>query len=173
MVSWTVKYFEVEEKLISLIKKLVDALKDFHSKYIISADGFASQLSSDIEQFVQKDIQKYLSFLADVDGKIKEKIVEFSTSAQEIIKSWTVAMKKIIFDYHRQFKYKLQNFSDQLSDYYEKFIAESQRLIDLSIQTYHMFLIYITELLQKLKSSTVHDMSHYLKIAPGELIITF
>nr|KAF6428922.1 apolipoprotein B [Molossus molossus] len=173
MVSWRVKYYEFEEKLINLIKKLVDALRDFHSKYTGSADGFASQLSSDIEQFVQKDIPKYLSVLADTDGKIKEKIVELSTSAQEIIKSWTVAMKKIIFDYHRQFKYKLQNFSDQLSDYYEKFIAASQRLIDLSIETYHMFLIYITELLQKLQSSTVDDRSHYQEIAPGELIITF
>lgn len=173
VVIWTMKYYEFEEKIINMIKKLVDVLKDFHSKYTVNATSFASQLSSDVEQFVQKDIQKYLSILADADGKRKEKIVELSTSAQEIIKSWTTAMKKIIFDYHQQFKYKLQNFSDQLPDYYEKFIAESKRLIDLSIQKYQMFLSYITELLRDLKSATVGDMSHYVKIAPGEFTITF
>ncbi|XP_035883587.1 apolipoprotein B-100 isoform X1 [Phyllostomus discolor] len=171
--SWAMKYYELEDKIINLIKKLVDILKDFHSKYAVNATSFASQLSSEVEQFVQKDIQKYLSILADADGKGKEKIVELSTSAQEIIKSWTTAMKKIIFDYHQQFKYKLQNLSDQLPDYYEKFIAESKRLIDLSIQKYQMFLSYIMELLRDLKSATVGDMSHYVKIAPGEFTITF
>lgn len=173
LVSWTLKYYEFEEKIINLVKKLVHVLKYFHSKYIVNAAGIASQLSSEAEQLVQKTIQKYLSILVDADGKGKEKIVELFTSAQEIIKSWTAAMKEIISDYHQQFKYILQNFSDRLSDYYEKFIAESQRLIDLSIQTYHMFLIYIIGLLEELQSTTVYDMSRYLKIAPGELTITF
>lgn len=173
VVSWTLKYYEFEEEVINLVKKLVDALKYFHSKYIVNAVGIASQLSSEAEQLVQQAIQKYLSILVDADGKGKEKIVELFTSAQEIIKSWTLAMKEIISDYHQQFKYILQNFSERLSDYYEKFIAESQRLIDLSIQTYHMFLIYITGLLKELQSTTVYDVSRYLKIGPGELTITF
>ncbi|XP_036891386.1 apolipoprotein B-100 [Sturnira hondurensis] len=173
VIRWTMKYYQLEEKIINLIKKLVDVLKDFHSRCTVNATSLASQLSSEVEQFVQKDIQRYLSILADADGKGKEKVVELLTSAQEIIKSWIAAMKKIIFDYHQQFKYKLQNFSDQLPDYHEKFIAESKRLIDLSIQKYQMFLSYITELLRELKSATVSDMSHYVKVAPGEFTITF
>ncbi|XP_058407707.1 apolipoprotein B-100 [Diceros bicornis minor] len=172
MVGWTVRYYELEEKIIKLIKNLIDVLKDFHSKYTVSAAGFASQLPGQVEQFMQKDIQEYLSILADADGKGKEKIAELSASAQEIIKSWAATMKEIISDYHQQFRYKLQDFSDQLSDYYEKFMAETKRLIDLSIQTYHMFLKYVTELLKKLQSATVNDMSPYIKIAPGEFIIT-
>ncbi|XP_058935120.1 apolipoprotein B-100 [Kogia breviceps] len=172
MVGWTVKYYELEEKIINLIKNLVDVLKDFHSKYTVSAAGFASQLSSQVEQLVQKDFQEYLSILADADGKGKEKIAELSTSAQEIIKSWAVAVKEIISDYHRQFTYKLQDFADQLSDYYEKFIAESKRLIDLSIQKYHMFLSYIMELLKELQLATANGMGAYIKVAPGEFTIT-
>uniref|UniRef100_A0A8D0ZXA8 Apolipoprotein B n=1 Tax=Sus scrofa TaxID=9823 RepID=A0A8D0ZXA8_PIG len=173
MVGWTVKYYELEEKVINLIKNLVDVLKDFHSKYTVSATDFASQLSSQVEQFVQEDIQEYLSILADADGKGKEKIAELSSRAQEIIKSWAVTMKEIISDYHQQFIYKLQDFSDQLSDYYEKFIAETERLIDLSIQKYHMFLRYIMKLLKELQSDTVNDMRPYIKVAPGEFTITF
>uniref|UniRef100_A0A8C3VXS5 Apolipoprotein B n=1 Tax=Catagonus wagneri TaxID=51154 RepID=A0A8C3VXS5_9CETA len=173
MVGWTVKYYELEEKIINLIKNLVDVLKDFHSKYTVRAADFASQLSSQVEQFVQKDIQEYLSILADADGKGKEKIAELSTSAQEIIKSWAVAMKKIISDYHQQFTYKLQDFSDQLSDYCEKFTAATERLIDLSIQKYHMFLSYIMQLLRELQSGTVNDMRPYIKVVPGEFTITF
>uniref|UniRef100_A0A4X1U1X1 Apolipoprotein B n=1 Tax=Sus scrofa TaxID=9823 RepID=A0A4X1U1X1_PIG len=173
MVGWTVKYYELEEKVINLIKNLVDVLKDFHSKYTVSATDFASQLSSQVEQFVQEDIQEYLSILADADGKGKEKIAQLSSRAQEIIKSWAVTMKEIISDYHQQFIYKLQDFSDQLSDYYEKFIAETERLIDLSIQKYHMFLRYIMKLLKELQSDTVNDMRPYIKVAPGEFTITF
>ncbi|XP_045436454.1 apolipoprotein B-100 isoform X1 [Pipistrellus kuhlii] len=173
VVSWRLKYYEFEGKMIDLVKKLVHALKDFHSKYIVNAAGTASQLYSEAEQLVQKAIQKYLSILVDADGKGKEKAEELYTSAQEIIKSWTASMKEIISDYHQQFKYILENFSDRLSDYYEKFIAEIQRLIDLSIQTYHLFLIYIIGLLEELKSTTVYDISRYLKIVPGELTVAF
>ncbi|MBW00753.1 Apolipoprotein, partial [Eschrichtius robustus] len=173
MVGWTVKYYELEEKIINLIKNLVDALKDFHSKYTVSAAGFASQLSSQVEQLVQKDFQEYLSILADADGKGKEKIAELSTSAQEIIKSWAVTVKEIVSDYHQQFTYKLQDFADHLSDYYEKFTAESKRLIDLSIQKYHMFLRHIMELLKELQLATVNGMSPYIRVAPGEFTITF
>ncbi|NIG58664.1 apolipoprotein [Pontoporia blainvillei] len=173
MVGWTVKYYELEEKFINLIKNLVDVLKDFHSKYTVSAAGFASQLSSQVEQLVQKDFQEYLSILADADGKGKEKIAELSTSAQEIIKNWAVVVKEIISDYRQQFTYKLQDFADQLSDYYEKFIAESKRLIDLSIQNYHMFLRYIMELLKELPLATVNGVSPYIKVAPGEFTVTF
>lgn len=172
MVSWTLRYYELEEEIISLIKNLVDVLKDFHSKYTVSTADLVSQLSSKVEQFVQKDIQEYLSILIDADGKGKEKIAELSTSTQEIIKSWANAMKEIISDYHQQFRYKLQDFLDQLSDYYEKFITESKRLIDLSIQNYHMFLRYITELLKELQSATVNNMIPYIKVSPGEFTIT-
>ncbi|XP_053747096.1 apolipoprotein B-100 [Panthera pardus] len=173
VVSWTSRYYELEEKIISLIKNLVDVLMDFHSKYTISTAGLISELSNQVEQFVQKDIQEYLSILTDADGKGKEKIAELSTSAQEIIKSQATAMKEIISDYHQQFRYKLQDFSDQLSDYYEKFITESKRLIDLSTQTYHMFLRYITELLKELQSATVNNMIPSTKVSPGEFTITF
>ncbi|XP_010381303.2 apolipoprotein B-100 [Rhinopithecus roxellana] len=169
VVGWTVKYYELEEKIVRLIKNLLVALKDFHSEYIVSASDFTSQLSSQVEQFLHRNIQEYLSILTDTDGKGKEKIAELSTTAQEIIKSQAIAMKEIISDYHQQFRYKLQDFSDQLSDYYEKFIAESKRLIDLSIQNYHTFLIYIMELLKKLQSTTL--MNPYVKLAPGELTI--
>nr|XP_012616662.2 apolipoprotein B-100 [Microcebus murinus] len=170
VVGWTVKYYELEEKIFNLIKNLVLALKDFYSKYTVSAAGFVSQLSGQVKQSMHRAIQEYLSILTDADGKGKEKIAELSATAQEIIKSLTVAMKEIISDYHQQLRYKLQDFSDQLSDYYEKFIAESERLIDLSIQNYHMFLRYIIELLKKLQSTTA--MSPYIKLAPGELTVT-
>ncbi|KAF0870770.1 APOB protein, partial [Crocuta crocuta] len=173
MVIWTERYYELEKMIISLIEKPVDVLMDFHSEYTIGAAGLVSQLSNQIEQFVQKDIQEYLSILTDADGKGKEKIAELSTNAQETIKSQATALKEIISDYHQQFRYKLQDFSDQLSDYYEKFITESKRLIDLSTQKYHMFLRYIIELLKELQSATFNNMIPYIKVSPGEFTITF
>ncbi|XP_037668799.1 apolipoprotein B-100 [Choloepus didactylus] len=172
MVGWTVKYYEVEEKIITLFKNLLVFLKDFHSKYTSRAAGFASQLSNQVEEFVRKNIQEYLSILIDAEGKGKEKIAELSSTAQEIIKSQATATKEMISDYHQQLRYKLQDFSDQLADCYEKFIAGSKRLIDLSIQSYRTFLRYVTELLEKVQSTSVSGMNPYIKVAPGELTIT-
>lgn len=173
MVGWTVKYYEVEEKMVDLIKSLLVILKDFHSEYSAKATDFASNITAQVEQFVSRNIQEYLSILADIDGKGKEKIAELSIMAKEAIKSWAPAMKEIISDYHQQFSSKLQDFSDKLSDYYEKFIAESTRLIDLSVQSYHVFLRYVTQLLKELQVATANNVSSYVKLAPGELIITF
>lgn len=173
MVGWIVKYYEVEEKMVDLIKSLLVILKDFHCEYSARATDFASNITTQVEQFVSKNIQEYLSILADINGEVKEKIAELSVTAKEAIKSWAPAMKEIISDYHQQFSSKLQDFSDKLSDYYEKFIAESTRLIDLSILSYHVFLRYITELLKELQLATDKNVNSYVKFAPGELIITF
>lgn len=52
VVSWKMKYYELEEKIINLIKILVDGLKDFYSKYSARVVVFASQLSSEFEPVV-------------------------------------------------------------------------------------------------------------------------
>lgn len=80
-------------------------------------------------------------------------------------------MKEIISDYHQHFEQKLQDLSNHLSDYYEKFIAESKRLIDLSIRKSHMFLRHITELLKELlQSATANDMSLYSGLLQKNLL---
>ncbi|XP_058143656.2 apolipoprotein B-100-like [Dasypus novemcinctus] len=173
MIGWTVKYYELEEKIIIQIQNLLAGLKDLYSKYRSQAADFASQLLNNTEESVHKNLQEYLSILIDADGKGKEKIAELSATAQEIIKSWATAMKEMISDYQQQFRYKLQDFSDLLSDCYEKFIASSTRLIDLSIQNYLMFLRFITELLEMLQSTQAYDMNPYIKVASGELTINF
>ncbi|XP_052040727.1 apolipoprotein B-100 [Apodemus sylvaticus] len=169
MVGWTVKYYEIEDKMVDLIKTLLISLRDFYSEYSVTAADFASKMSTQVEQFVSRDIREYLSMLADINGKGREKIEELSIVAKEAMKSWAETMS----DYPQQFHSKLQDFSDQLSGFYEKFIAESTRLIDLSIQNYHMFLRYITELLKKLQVATASNMSPYIRLAQGELIITY
>ncbi|XP_042536666.1 apolipoprotein B-100 [Dipodomys spectabilis] len=173
IIGQSVKYYELEEKFVHLVKYIAELLADFHYTYTATVTHFASQFSIQVEEFMLRETQEYLSILADVDGKGKEKIEELYNTAQEIIQSWFLAIKEIISDYHQQLRSKLQEFSDQLSDYHEKFIAESKRLIDLSIQSYSIVLSYIIELLEKLQSATVSGMSPYVSLVPGGLTITY
>ena len=173
MVGWTVKYYEIEENMVELIKTLLVSFRDVYSEYSVTAADFASKMSTQVEQFVSRDIREYLSMLTDINGKWMEKIAELSIVAKETMKSWVTAVAKIMSDYPQQFHSNLQDFSDQLSSYYEKFVGESTRLIDLSIQNYHVFLRYITELLRKLQVATANNVSPYIKLAQGELMITF
>ncbi|KAM5291763.1 apolipoprotein B-100 [Ctenodactylus gundi] len=172
VVGWTVKYYELEENIIDLVMNLVVVLKDLHFKYTVYATDFIVQISTHVQQSVHRDFQEYLSILANADKPGKEKISELSASAQEIIKTWVVSLKEILSDYHQQFRSKLEERSDPFSDYHEKFITESKRLIDLSIQSYYLVLRYIIELLKQLQAATVFEGSPYIQHAPGELIIT-
>nr|XP_003473207.1 apolipoprotein B-100 [Cavia porcellus] len=168
IIGWTVKYYELEEKIVDLIKHLAASLKDLHSMYTAHATKFASQLSTQVERFVQE----YLSIFVDADGKGRVKIAELSNTTQEGIQTLTTAMKEIVSDYQKQFTSKLQELSDQFSDYHEKVIALFQGLIDLSIENYHMLLRYITEVLAKLQAATAKGGSPSIQLTSGELIIT-
>ncbi|XP_055481973.1 apolipoprotein B-100 [Psammomys obesus] len=173
MVGWAVKYYELEEKMADLSQTILVTLRDFYSEYSARAADFASEISIQVEQFVSKDITDYLSILTEVNGKGNEKIAELSIVAKKAIKSWVTVMVEIISDYYQQFSSKLQDFAEQLSGYCENSVAESTRLTDLAIQSYRMFLKYITELLKKLQMATANNVSPYMKFAPEELIITF
>ncbi|GAB1297285.1 Apolipoprotein B-100 [Apodemus speciosus] len=158
LVGWTVKYYEIEDKIVDLIKTLFISLRDFYSEYSVTAADFAFKMLTQVEQFVSSDIREYVSMLTDRNGKGEGKdgrALQYGKGSNE----------KLGKD--------IQDFSDQLSGFYEKFIAESTRLIDLSIQTYRTFLRYITELLEKLQLATANNVSPYIRFAQGELIATY
>uniref|UniRef100_A0A8C4XNM3 Apolipoprotein B n=1 Tax=Falco tinnunculus TaxID=100819 RepID=A0A8C4XNM3_FALTI len=160
--GWSVKYYEVEDKLLGWLKNLIDTLADWHNKYVGDLADSLTHLTDQVNELVENYSQEYYDLITDIEGKGKQKIMELSTAAQEKIQYWSAAAKKKINEHNKQVKEKLQEIYGQLSHSQEKLISEAKKLIDLTIEKYSAFLQYISELLYRFEQVTAEM---YLKIA--------
>ncbi|XP_036608394.1 apolipoprotein B-100 isoform X2 [Trichosurus vulpecula] len=168
VVGWTVKYYEIEDKLINLARKIIDALKDFQSKAFEGFLTWASKLTDEVERLTNTNVQKYLDLLRDADGKGKERLREVSMAAQERIGVWATAAKRKAAEHHELLVAHLQGASDGLSRGLQWATEKAMRLISLSVQGCHALLMYMAELLYSLQGVT----TSYVQAHPGQLTIS-
>uniref|UniRef100_A0A8C4UFU3 Apolipoprotein B n=1 Tax=Falco tinnunculus TaxID=100819 RepID=A0A8C4UFU3_FALTI len=169
--GWSVKYYEVEDKLLGWLKNLIDTLADWHNKYVGDLADSLTHLTDQVNELVENYSQEYYDLITDIEGKGKQKIMELSTAAQEKIQYWSAAAKKKINEHNKQVKEKLQEIYGQLSHSQEKLISEAKKLIDLTIEKYSAFLQYISELLYRFEQVTAESIKPYIAVRQGELRI--
>ncbi|XP_074050950.1 apolipoprotein B-100 [Macrotis lagotis] len=168
VIGWTVKYYEIEDKLIHLARKVLDALKDFQSKAFQSFLTWASKLMEEVERIKNSNVQKYLDLLLDADGKGKERLQEVSMAAQERISIWATAAKRKAAEYQEQFTVQMQGASDGFSQAIQWATDRAARLISLSIRGYQALLSYVTDLLRSLQWATANIQ---VQTQPGQLTV--
>ncbi|KFQ29108.1 Apolipoprotein B-100, partial [Merops nubicus] len=169
--GWSVKYYEVEDKVLGWLKNLIDTLVDWHNQYVGDLADSVTRLTDQVRELVENYSQEYYDLLSDLEGKGKQKLMELSSAAQEKIRDWSAAAKRKINEHNKQVKEKLQEIYGQLSHSQEKVISEAKRLIDLTIENYSAFLQYISELLRWLEQVTAESVKPYIAVRQGELRI--
>lgn len=169
--GWSVKYYEVEDKVLGWLKNLIDTLVDWHKKYVGDLADSVTRLTDQVRELVENYRQEYYDLITDIEGKGKQKIMELSAATQERIRYWSAAAKRKINEHNKQLKEKLQEIYGQLSHSQEKLISEAKRLIDLTIENYSAFLQYISELLRWLEQITGESLKPYIAVRQGELRI--
>ncbi|XP_009962660.3 apolipoprotein B-100 [Tyto alba] len=169
--GWSVKYYEVEDKVLGWLKNLIDIVVDWHNKYVGDLADSVTRLTDQVRELVENYSQEYYDLITDVEGKGKQKLIELSSAAQEKIQYWSAAAKRKIDEHNKQVKGKLQEIYGQLSHSQEKLISEAKRLIDLTIEKYSAFLQYISELLHWFEQITAESIKPYIAIRQGELRI--
>lgn len=167
----SVKYYEVEDKVLEWLRDFIDLVVDWHNHYVTYLTGAATRLTDRVRDLVKIYGQEYYDLITDFEGKGKQKIMELSSAAQEKIRYWSAAAKRKIDEHNEQLKEKLREISEQLSQSQEKLISEAKRLIDLSIENYSAFLQYISELLHWLQQITAESIKPYVAVHEGELKI--
>uniref|UniRef100_A0A8C9NJF6 Apolipoprotein B n=1 Tax=Serinus canaria TaxID=9135 RepID=A0A8C9NJF6_SERCA len=167
----SVKYYEVEEKVLGWLRNIIDLLVDWHNQRVGDLAGLATRLTDQVRELVEIYSQEYYDLITDFEGKGKQKIMELSSAAQEKIRSWSAAAKKKIYEHNKQLKEKLREIYGQLSQSQEKLISEAKRLIDLTIENYSAFLQYLSELLRWLEQITAESIKPYVAVRQGELRI--
>ncbi|CAM9969728.1 unnamed protein product [Bubo scandiacus] len=169
--GWSVKYYEVEDKVLGWLKNLIDTLVDWQNKYVGDLADSVTHLTDQVRELVENYSQEYYDLITDVEGKGKQKVLELSSAAQEKIRYWSAAAKRKIDEHNKQVKEKLQEIYGQLSHSQEKLINEAKRLIDLTIENYSAFLQYISELLRWFEQITAESIKPYIAVRQGELRI--
>ncbi|XP_030302864.1 apolipoprotein B-100 isoform X1 [Calypte anna] len=168
MLGWSVKYYEVEDKVVQYLKSLIETLVNWHNEYIAAS---VTRLTDQVRELVEKYSQEYYDLITDIEGKGKQKIMELSSAAQEKIRYWAAAAKRKIDEHNKQLKEKLQEMYGQLSHSQEKLISEAKRLIDITVENYSAFLQYISELLRWFEQVTAETIKPYIAVRQGELRI--
>ncbi|KFP55088.1 Apolipoprotein B-100, partial [Cathartes aura] len=169
--GWSVKYYEVEDKVLGWLKNLIDTVVNWHNKYVGDLADSVTRLTDQVRELVEKYSEEYYDLITDVEGKGKQKVMELSSAAQEKIRYWSAAAKRKINEHNKQVKEKLQEIYGQLSHSQEKLISEAKRLIDLTIENYSAFLQYISELLRWFEQITAESIKPYIAVRQGELRI--
>ncbi|NWX20552.1 APOB protein, partial [Aegotheles bennettii] len=169
--GWSVKYYEVEDKVLGWLKDLIDTLVDWHNMWVADLANSVAHLTDQVRELVENYSQEYYDLITDIEGKGKQKVMELSSAAQEKIRYWSAAAKRKINEHNKQVKEKLQEIYGQLSNSQEKLISEAKRLIDLTIENYSAFLQYISELLLRLEQITAESIKPYIAVRQGEIRI--
>ncbi|NXX74093.1 APOB protein, partial [Urocolius indicus] len=169
--GWSVKYYEVEEKVVRVLQNVIDTLVVWHNQFIRDFASSITRLTDQVRELVENLSQEYYDLITDVEGKGKQKVMELLSAAQEKIRYWSAAAKRKIDEHNKQVKAKLQEIYEQLSHSQEKLISEARRLIDITIENYSAFLQYISELLRRLEQVTAESIKPYIAVSQGELRI--
>ncbi|NXU55395.1 APOB protein, partial [Turnix velox] len=167
--GWSVKYYEVEEKVLGWLKNLIDTLVSWQNKYVGNLADSVTRLTDQVRELVEKYSQEYYDLITDVEGKGRQKIMELSSAAQEKIRYWSAAAKRKIDEHNKQIREKLQEIYGQLSQSQEKLISEAKRLIDVTAEKYSAFLQYVSDLLRWIEQMAAESIKPYIAVRQGEL----
>lgn len=155
MDGWSVKYYEMEQKVLTWLRSLLNDLVEWHAQYIQSTADQISHLTNQLKEFVESDGE----------------ITALSKSVHDKIVYWSEAAKRSAAEQNEWIKAKLQEAYEQLSNSYERLIAMTQKLIDLTIENYSAFLQYLQQFLERLERATADSLRPYVMVRQGELRI--
>ncbi|KAM8953244.1 apolipoprotein B-100 [Pelodytes ibericus] len=167
IVGWSVKYYEIEEKLIQLVKDIITSLKELPSKYGIKM----SEVVDSLTDFLTENIQRADSIVTYTEDQTRQMVKVISKSLNEKIQDLSSTAKKVSEAVRQSLTSRLQDTYDQLAESYERFIIEATRLVDTVIQKYNSVIDFIMQLLQKFEKAASEEIKTYISTRKGEIKI--
>uniref|UniRef100_G3VJ24 Apolipoprotein B n=1 Tax=Sarcophilus harrisii TaxID=9305 RepID=G3VJ24_SARHA len=154
IMGWTARYHEIEDKLVSLARRILAALKDFQSQAFEGLLALVSRLTKEVESFTNTSVQKYLDLLLDVDGKGKERIGKAFAAAREKIGSWAAEAKGKAAELRDRLMRWLQAAYNHVAEAVRRATEQAGNLPGLLVRGYQALLEYVAELLQSLQTDS-------------------
>ncbi|XP_028647178.1 apolipoprotein B-100 [Erpetoichthys calabaricus] len=168
MVGWTVKYYEIEEKIINSLQKSLEYVKEEGPKYIEQVAQYTTNFIDQIKRFILEHGNEYFNYakdLLDTGHQGKQLITDLSDTVQKNISQYMNLFKRYSYYYSNQAKQQLQEAYDSLS--LDRITSEIQNIIDLIIEKY----TYVYQVLLNHLEDLKNDMKPYIKVHEEDIRI--
>ncbi|XP_069829207.1 apolipoprotein B-100 [Dendropsophus ebraccatus] len=165
VVGWSVKYYEIEEKVLQLFKLIVESLKGLPAKYGINV----AEINDQMKAFLMEYYEQTRVLLTNAEDKGRKQVRELSMKFEEKVSDWSRNAKQTAAEHSQILNTKLQEAYGQLQISYEKFLVEANRLIDLVIEKYNAFIEFLNQMLQNFQNSASEEVKTYVSTRKGEL----
>uniref|UniRef100_A0A4W3HYL5 Apolipoprotein B n=1 Tax=Callorhinchus milii TaxID=7868 RepID=A0A4W3HYL5_CALMI len=171
--GWTVKYNEIEENVIEMLKQLLNYIKEEGPKIVDKIVTYANHLKKETRGFIEnsgENVYKYLKDIqANVERKGGEKFNEFSRMLKLKLKEVFAEAGRKMAEYQMIMKDKLQEVYEQLTESYEKLNAQTQIAIDLCVENCNKFIQSIFKFFESISNTA----QPYMEVRPGHLTLNF
>ncbi|XP_075057476.1 apolipoprotein B-100 [Mixophyes fleayi] len=165
IVGWSVKYYEIEEKVLELFKFIIDSLKELPSKYGVNVSEHVDKL----KEFLNEYYEQTRVLVTNTEDKGRKQVRKIALKIEEEVSDWLNDAKRAIIEYSKLLNTQIHEAYGQLLNSYEKFFVEANRLIDLVIQNYNSFIEFITQMLQDFQNSASEQIKTYVSTRKGEI----
>lgn len=165
IVGWSVKYYELEEKVVQFFKFIIDSLKELPSKYGVDVSEYADK----IKEFLKEYYKQAMILATNAENKGQRQVREFALKAEEKVSEWSNTARKAAVEHSQLLNANLNEAYNQYLSSYEKFLTKANNLIDQVIQKYNDFIDFITQMLQNLQNSASEGIKTYLSTRKGEI----
>uniref|UniRef100_UPI00398E5416 apolipoprotein B-100 n=1 Tax=Pristiophorus japonicus TaxID=55135 RepID=UPI00398E5416 len=172
--GWTVKYNEIEEKLVLMLKRFMEYIKE-SSKLIDVAVASADNLKYEASKFMNNSVgilNEYFEVLHDeFQENREERMIEYVKLVKQKLNDAFANIKKRANMYKRTIKYKLDEANLYLNDSYEGLIAQGKYAVDLFLDNCSKFAEQLLRFLEQISNKLSYGMKRYVERQPGQLII--
>ncbi|XP_067841370.1 apolipoprotein B-100 [Heptranchias perlo] len=173
--GWTVKYNEIDEKLVEMLKRFMEYIKEESPKLIDVSVASADHLKHEASKFINNSVEtfnKYFEVLySEFQENGEEKISEYFKLAKEKLNDGFVDIKKRAVSYKRTIKAKLDVAYVHLNESYVGLIAQGKYAVDLFIENCSKFTEQLLRFLEQISHKLSDGMERYVERHPGQLII--
>ncbi|XP_056420267.1 apolipoprotein B-100 isoform X2 [Hyla sarda] len=165
IVGWSVKYYEIEEKVLQLFKLIIDSLKNLPAQYGINMSEINEQMKASLKDYYEQS--KIL--LTNAEDKGRKQVRELSIKLEQKVSDWSRNAKHASSEYSQILNAKLQETYGKMLRSYEDFLVEANRLLDLIIQKYNDFIEVLSQMLQNFQNSASEEVKTYVSTRKGEV----
>nr|DBA25735.1 TPA: hypothetical protein GDO54_010085 [Pyxicephalus adspersus] len=165
IIGWSVKYYELEDKVIQFFKLIIDSLKELPSKYGVNVSEYTEKM----KEFLKEYYEQARVLATNAENKGQRQVREFALKVEETVSEWSNTARKAAADHSQILNAKLQEAYNQLLSSYQNFLAEANNLIEQTIQKCNALIEFITQMLQNLQNSASEGIKSYLSTRKGEI----
>uniref|UniRef100_A0A8C4WV89 Vitellinogen open beta-sheet domain-containing protein n=1 Tax=Eptatretus burgeri TaxID=7764 RepID=A0A8C4WV89_EPTBU len=162
--SWTIKYWEVENQIVQLIRMILPYREEMGLKYYKEIISIVSNMKSELSDIIKEDdAEKLAAKISEIRNKIKQNVFQLTNTAQVKLQEMYSTADEASSTAHR----RIQMTYDMFVDSFDQLLEEGKTISKTSRKKYNIFARKFKEFLQDLYFSIVDTVERITQHEPG------